>query len=90
MEQNDLHTYELHVFIEVNAHFKNKSQIYFLVPQHQIKKKSNLAEGVKFKKVPFKFPFLKANSAKKVFFSTNRFLSWEVLLIKKLEINRKK
>ena len=32
-------------------------------------------------------PFiLKANSAEKVFFSTNRFLSWEIMLLRKLEI----
>ena len=33
---------------------------------------------------------LKANSAEKVFFSTNGFLPWEILLIKKLEIEQTK
>ena len=33
---------------------------------------------------------LKANNAEKVFFSTNRFLPWEILLVKKLEIEKTK
>ena len=51
-------------------------------------------------KVGFDFPneqfilvhmsFLKANNAEKVFFSANRFLPWEILLVKKMEIEKTK